>query len=201
MGARHLVSGYRAAGEWKHRRTSDEEEWNVGDYQTKAEDPARRGAHGRQNTTHSNALRPAGVNVGVEPHHDSRSVHWQYRGGYLSGIHQVVSASAHADRTPQLSEKSALWLPGDAVGKPPLHLETFVPLHPRVDRCEDVARSPRNCSGRGCETSARHVRDQAALLGHVDARSLFRQRLVERCGAQSDFVSYVAELTLADEIG
>ena len=159
---------------------------SVGDNEPEAKDSAGHCSHRGEDTTHSDALRPAGVNVGVESHDDPRSIHRQHRRRYLSGIHQVVSAPTHVDGAPELAEKSALRLPGDAVREPPLHLETFLPLHPRIDRGEDIAlSSPERFSSRW-RTGSGDLRDQSPLLGHIDSGSLFRERLVQRRSAQPD---------------
>src|SRR6267142_4075348 len=107
MGARELVSSNRAASDGKHRHAGGDEKREVGDYETKSKDTARRRSHSRNDATRSNALRPACTNVGVEPHHYSRSINRQHRSGNLPRIHQIISASAHADGAPQLSKESA----------------------------------------------------------------------------------------------
>src|SRR5205814_7774972 len=110
------------------------------------------------------------------------------------------ATAADVDGAAELSEKSALRLPGDAVGETTLHLQALVALHPGIDRGENVARSPRNRSRRGRESGAGDLGDESALLRNVDTRSLFRQRLVEHRRTQADFISDFEELTLGDEI-
>jgi len=107
---------------------------------------------------------------------------------------------ADVDRATQFAEEAPLRLPGDSVSEPALDLETLVSQHPRIDRRENVFRSPGDSPGRGGEAGAGDLRHDTALLRDVDARPLLGERLVDRRRIQPDFVSYVDELALADQI-
>jgi hypothetical protein len=144
--------------------------------------------------------RSAGVNIGVESYDDARCIDRQYRRGNLARLHQIVAAAADVDRASQLAEEAPLRLPRDSIGEATLYLQTFVAQHPGVDRREDFARSSGNGPRRGREPRACDLRHDAAFLGHVDARSFLGERLIERPGAETDLVSYVEELSLADQI-
>jgi hypothetical protein len=93
-----------------------------------------------------------------------------------------------------------LRLPCNSVGETALNLKTLFSLHPRIDGGEHVTLISGHRSRRGRKAGSGDLRDEPALLGNVDARSFFRQRLIEHGRTESDFVSYVAELSLADEI-
>jgi hypothetical protein len=200
MTVRDLVRGYGTTCKGKYRRTGGDQEWKMRHYQPEAENSTGCGAQGRQDATHSDAFRSARMNVGIESHYNSRSIYGQNSGGYLSGIHQIVASATDVDGAADLSEKPPLRLPGDAVRKATLHLETFFPLHPRVDGGENFTLGSRDRSGRSGETGTRKLRDESALFWHVDASPFLCQRLVDRRWTQPDLVSYVEELALADEI-
>jgi len=109
-----------------------------------------------------------------------------------------VSAEVH--RSSQLAEQPPLRLPGDAIGESALDLKTFLPLHPRIDGGKHISRGSGNGSRRGRESSAGDLRDESPFFGDIDPRSFLRQRLIDGCGIEPDFASYVEELTLANEI-
>jgi len=195
-----LVCSECAPREGQHRRAGGDEQWNVCDHETETDDSAGGGSHRGEESSYSDATRPAGVDVGVESDYHARGVNGQHCGGHLARIHQIVAATADIDRASQLSEESSLRFPGNSVSEPTLYLKTFFTLHPGVDRGEHITRCSRNRSGGGRESGSRDLRDQPALIGHVDTRSFFGECLIERRRAKPDFVSYVEELTLADQI-
>jgi hypothetical protein len=140
------------------------------------------------------------MNVGVEPHHNARGINRKDSRRNLRCIDQVECVPAEIHSSSQLSEQAALWLPGDAIGEPALDLEAFFPLHPRIDGAKHIPRVSRNGSGCSRIAGAGDLRDKSSLFGHVDTCSFFSQRLIDGGGVESDFVSYVEELTFADEI-
>src|ERR1700693_6314751 len=108
--------------------------------------------------------------------------------------------SAEVNGSSQLSEQSALRFPRDAIGESALDLQTFLPLHPRIDGGKHIAGSSGNCSRRRRESGAGDLRHESPLFGDIDAGSFFRQRLTDGGGIEPDLLSYIEELALANEI-
>jgi hypothetical protein len=140
------------------------------------------------------------MNVSIKPHYRTRGINGKNRRRNLSRIYQIVGMSTEVHGSSQLAEQPALRLPGDAIGESALNLETFLPLHPGIDGGKHIARGSRNGPRRRRESGAGDLRDQSPFLGDIDARSFFGQRLIYGGGIEADFVSYVEELTLGDEI-
>jgi hypothetical protein len=172
----------------------------MGDDKSKTQEPANSAASDHEHATSANSPCPALMNVRVEPHHDTRGINRKDSRRNLRSIHQIEGVPAEIHRSSQLPEQSPLRLPGDAIGESALDLEAFFPLHPRIDGGQHIARISRNGSGRRRVSGAGDLRDEPSFFGHVDARSFFSQRLIDGGGVEPDFVSYVEELTLADEI-
>ena len=143
------------------------------DDKPETDDSARGSTHRRHEGPHSDAARPAGVDVSIQSHYDARGVDCQDRRRDLSGIHQIVAAAADVHGAPQPSKKSALRLPGDPIREATLHLQTFLTLHPRVYGCEKIARISWHRTRCCRESGAGDLRHEAALIRHIDASSLF----------------------------
>jgi hypothetical protein len=140
------------------------------------------------------------MNVGIEPDDYTTGVDWQNRGGDLPGFDEIVAVATEVDSAPDFSEQSALRLPRDTIGKAALHLEALLSQHPVVDEREDIARISRNGSGCASEPGTGDLSNKSTLFGNIDTCSFLRERLVEGCRTEADFVSYVTKLGLADQI-
>jgi hypothetical protein len=172
----------------------------VGYDESKTKEPSSYAAYSYQQPADTNSSRAALVNVRVEPYHHPRGINRKDGRRNLCRIHQIEGMSTEVHGSSQLAEQSPLGFPRDAIGESALDLETFLPLHPRIDGGQHVARISGNGSRSSCVSGAGDLGDKSPFLGDVDARSFFRQRLIDGRGVEPDFVSYVEELTLADEI-
>ena len=87
MCAGNLVGSEGASGEREHHSARSDEKWKMSDDESKADDSARGRSHRSDEPADSNPTSPAGVNVCVEPHYDSRAIDRQNCGGDLASIH------------------------------------------------------------------------------------------------------------------
>ena len=197
MATSDLVRARCSASERNKRGASCDKEGKMRNHQRESHQSAKYCSGTGGQATQSNASRSTWMDVGVEPHNHASRVHREDSRRDLSCVYQIVGAPADVDGSLQLAEQSTLGLPGDPVCKASLHLETFLARHPGVNRAKHVARSPGDGSRRGSEPGARELGDESALLGDIYPRSLFRERLIERLGAEADFLPYVAKLGLA----
>src|ERR1700674_330955 len=173
----------------------------MGDDQSQTEEPANCAARDHENAAKPNPSRAALMNVRVEAYDDPRGINGKHGRRNLSRIYQVKPVSAEVHGSSQLAEQSALRLPGDAIGESALDLKTFLQLHPRIDGGKHIPRGSGDGSRRRRESGTGDLRDESPLFGDVDAGSFLRQCLVDRGGVEPDLVSYVPELSLANEIG
>src|SRR2546423_130629 len=172
----------------------------MGDDESQTNETSSDAARTDEQPAKPNASRATRVNVRVESYDHPRGVNGKNGRRNLPRIYQIVGVSAEVHGSSQLAEQPALRLPGDAIGESALDLETFLPLHPRIDGGKHISRRSGNGSRRRRESGASDLGDESPFFGNIDAGPFFRQRLIDGGGIETDFVSYVEELTLADEI-
>jgi hypothetical protein len=188
-------------GERKNGSARRDDKRKVRDDQSEAEESTGDSAEPHECAAESNAPAAALMDVRVEPDDYTMCIDRKYGRGYLLCIDEVKASAAQIHGAPQFAEQPALRLPGYAIRKSTLNLQAFLALHPGIDQGEHIAGHSRDRSRRRCESGARDLRDEPSLFWNGDAGSFFRESLIKAAGAQPDLIRYVAELSLANEIG
>ena len=134
--------------------------------------------------------------VRLQPHECAPLVDRHDRCADIMRLGEHVPAPAHA--APDLHPEPAVLLPHDSIREAPLDRQAFLPLHPRVERRQHLARHAVDHAGCDHARHAGESRQRPDFLGQRDARALLGQGLAHVVGRQADFFGDLEQAILRD---